>query len=331
MLWFLLLLMMLALGGCAGQITEFGNARATEMFIAPTATAAAIANRENEIRVTAIAAEKAQLELERDQALQSLSLAQQADQQVEEHARQMAVISTTYAYSLSLINQEYLSRTALISANLSVTLNDAEAGKLERISQAHGQQALNTGLGIGGLLLAIFVGLGVSIFAVLHAAKKGREVRPDARTGRLPQLFLGWFWMNPNKTSASALMLDRPGMMDKRRAWRLFEQGKITVQEFRALTEPRVKQVGDPQLELAAAHSADQRDMFISGTWNMEGRLDGPRKSLTDRLTEIGKGIAHLKDRLLPPGSIPPARMLTVSKDEIRQFQSSMFGDDPAE
>src|SRR3972149_10531020 len=108
----ILALMLLVLTGCEGSIKAVNEGEATRIANAPKATAAAIANNAEATRVAAVAGERARLELERDQKLQELTLLQQANQQVEEHARQMAIISSTYAYSLSLIQTESMSHTA---------------------------------------------------------------------------------------------------------------------------------------------------------------------------------------------------------------------------
>src|SRR4030067_3333911 len=101
----------LLLSGCdvATTVREINSGEATRIANAPIATAAAIANNAEATRVAVVAGEKARLELERDQKLQEMTLLQQANQQVEEHARQMAIISSTYAYSFALIQSESMS------------------------------------------------------------------------------------------------------------------------------------------------------------------------------------------------------------------------------
>ena len=314
----------LLLSGCdvANTVHEINSGEATRIANAPIATAAAIANNAEATRVAVVAGEKARLELERDQKLQEMTLLQQANQQVEEHARQMAIISSTYAYSLSLIQTESMSHTAMITSSLQVALNDAEADKTERTSEAFGRQAVNTGIGIGGVVFFSFLGIALALFSFYFARRKGQEVRPDRRTGRLPILSLGWLHINWNRTSASAIKAYRPGFLERREAFRLLREGKITADEARKLIEPKVEQIGDPQLELAAGQSADQRDALIAGMWNVKDRDGVIRKSLADRLTQRASGIAGGVQSALDQIPMPQPKQIS-SESAVHRLESS--------
>src|SRR3972149_4657082 len=186
---------------------------------------------------------------------------------------------------------KHMSRTAMITSSLQVALNDAEADKTERTSEAFGKQAVNTGIGLGGVIFFSLLGAALAIGSFYFFRRKGQEVRPDRRTGRMPILSLGWFHVNWNKTSASAIKAYRPGFLERREAFKLLREGRITADEARRLIEPKVEQIGDPQLELAAGQSADQRDALIAGMLNVKDRDGVIRKSLADRLAQRASGI----------------------------------------
>lgn len=317
-----LVLVVLFLTGCEGSIRAVNEGEATRMAYAPTATAVANANNAEATRVAVIAGEKARLELERDQKLQDLTLLQQADQQVEEHTRQMAIISSTYAYSMALIQTETISRTALISANLQVALNDSSADMAERSSEAFGKQAVNTGIGLGGVIFFSFLGIALSVGAFYFARRKGQEVRPDRRTGRLPILSLGWFHINWNRTSASAIKAYRPGFLERREAFKLLREGRITADEARKLIEPTVEQIGDPQLELAAAQSADQRDALVAGMWNLKDG-GGVHKSLASRLSDKVPGLIDATKNVIDQIPMPQPKQIPGNAATIQRLEAA--------
>ena len=318
----ILALMLLVLTGCEGSIRAINEGEATRMANAPKATATAIANNAEATRVAMVAGERARLELERDQRLQELTLLQQANQQVEEHVRQMAIISSTYAYSLSLIQTESMSRTAMITSSLQVALNDAEADKAERTSEAFGKQAVNTGIGLGGVIFFSLLGAALAIGSFYFFRRKGQEVRPDRRTGRMPILSLGWLHINWNRTSASAIKAYRPGFLERREAFRLLREGKITADEARKLIEPKVEQIGDPHLELAAAQSADQRDALVAGMWNLKDG-GGVHKSLADRLSHKASGLIDATKNVIDQIPMPQPKQLPSSAATIQRLESA--------
>jgi len=153
-------------------------------------------------------------------------------------------------------------------------------------------------------------------------AVTGRILRYTARAGRLPILSLGWLHINWNRTSASAIKAYRPGFLERREAFRLLREGKITADEARKLIEPKVEQIGDPQLELAAGQSADQRDALIAGMWNVKDRDGVIRKSLADRLTQRASGIAGGVQSALDQIPMPQPKQIS-SESAVHRLESS--------
>ena len=311
----------MAFTACSPEtINAYNQGEATRMAFYPTATAAANQSHLEATRVAVLGQEIARLEISRTIALDNIVLDQQRYALTETHAKAMAVVSASYAYSLMLVNSEMISREAAVSA----TLLTVDANTQEQIAGAKSRQAVHTGIGIGGAVFFSLLGAAAAIGAFYYFRRRGRETRPDRRTGDFPLLSEGGVMINWNKTAASAVKVYRPGVILQLTVRKMLLAGTITPGEAVAMLMPRVEQIGDSALELEAAKSADIQKAIRSATWSLtrEDRR-AVNKTVIDRLaSQIKATVTDAIKGALPDGAIPRPRLIQISKDEMRAFES---------